>query len=165
MSDAPFTEADVRYLLKARKVIQGVIKDTTSDPNAPLLEIIYRITRVDNPGDDIKLRLNARRPKPVRVTLPRPRPSASLLWHGERIRGIDHKITHAVIKNGLVVGSVRGWHEHQWSRRDGDRRVIDVNEEMKKVQEDFRSILRFCMERWRIELVEEEDRQHILKFT
>jgi hypothetical protein len=50
------------------------------------------------------------------------------------------------------------------AQRDGDRRVIDVNEDMKKVQEDFRSILRFCMARWRIELIEDADRQHILKF-
>lgn len=40
MSDAPFTEADVKYLLRARKVVQGVIKDTTENPGAPLLEII-----------------------------------------------------------------------------------------------------------------------------
>jgi hypothetical protein len=32
---------------------------------------------------------------------------------------------------------------------------------MRNVQEDFKSILRFCMERWRIE-VREEDRQLIL---
>lgn len=164
MSDAPFTEANVRYLLKARKIVQGVVKDTTSDENAPLLEIVYRIVRINNPVDDIKLRLHARRPKPVLVSLPRPRPSASLQWHGERIRGIDHKIVHDVIRNGLVVGKVRGWHEHRWTVVDGDRRVINVNEEIKKIQEDFRSILRFCMERWRIELKEGEDRQQVLKF-
>ncbi|HXQ38707.1 MAG TPA: hypothetical protein VN843_32195 [Anaerolineales bacterium] len=164
MLDPPFTEADVRYLLRTRKVVQGVIKDTTTNPAAPLLEIIYRIIRAGNRVDDIKLRLHARRPKPVLDTLIRPRPSASLLWHGERIRGIDHKIVHDVIKNGLIVGEVRGWHEHRWTLMDRDRPVISVNDEMKKIQEDFRSILRFCMARWRIEVEEDEDRQEILKF-
>jgi hypothetical protein len=42
MKVAPFTEADVRYLLKTRKVVQSILKDTTSDEDAPLLEIVYR---------------------------------------------------------------------------------------------------------------------------
>lgn len=58
MSDTPpFTEADVDFLLKTRKVIQGITRDTTDDPNAVLLEISYRIVRIGNPGDDIKLRV------------------------------------------------------------------------------------------------------------
>lgn len=164
MSGAPFTEADVKYLLKARKVIHGVIRDTTEDPDAPLLEIVYRIVRADRPRDDIRLRLNARRPKPVLDTLYRPRPSAALLWHDERIRGIDHKIVHPRIRNGLKVGKVRGWHEHRWTLADRDKPVMSVHEKMKKIQEDFRSILRFCMARWHIQLKEHEDRQEILKF-
>lgn len=165
MSDTPpFTEADVNYLLKARKIIQGVTRDTTDDPNADLLEISYRIVRVGSPLDDIKLRLQARRPKPVRVTLPKPKPSSALLWHGERIRGIDHKIVHPRIKDGLLVGKVRGWHEHVWTFADRDAQVVSVEKQMKKIQEDFRSVLRFCMARWRIELIEDEDRQQILKF-
>src|SRR6266480_4713836 len=154
MSDAPFTEADVSYLLRAKKFVQSVMKDTTDDQAAPLLEIIYRIAQVDNPTDEIKLRLSARRPKPPLETLHRPRPSVALQWHGYRIRGIDRKIVHPVIKNGLIVGKVRGWHEHEWSSTDEDNSVIDVNEAMKNVQEDFRSILRFCMKRWRIEIKE-----------
>jgi hypothetical protein len=164
MSDAHFTEADVRYLLRAKKFIHSVIKDTMESQEAALLEIIYRIARVDNPSDEIKLRLSARRPKPPAETLPRLRPSVALQWHGKRIRGIDRKVVHPVIKNGLIVGRVRGWHEHRWTSTDEDNSVIDVNEVMKNVQEDFRSILRFCMERWRIEIKEGEDRQQILKF-
>ena len=165
MLDAPpFTEADVNYLLKTRKVIQGVTRDTTDDPEANLMEISYRIVRIHNPHDDIKLRLQARRPKPVLATSHRPRPSAALLWHGERIRGIDHSIVHARIKDGLDVGKVRGWHEHQWTSVDRDRGVISVARQMKKIQEDFRSVLHFCMARWRIELIEDENRQQILKF-
>ena len=165
MSDAPpFTEANVEYLLKARKVIQGITRHTTDDPDADLLEISYRIVRIGNPGDDIKLRLQARRPKPVLATLPKPKPSAALLWHGERIRGIDHKIVHPRIKDGLVVGKVRGWHEHIWTLADRDSRVVGIDKQMKKIQEDFRSVLRFCMRRWRIELIKDEDRQQILKF-
>lgn len=162
MSHAPFTEAEVNYLLKARKVIRGVIRDTTDKPDAPLLEIIYRVARVDRPNDDIKLRLSARRPKPVMATMPRPRPSAALLWHDERIRGIDRKIVHSVIKNGIIVGRVRGWHEHQWTAVDGDSAVVNVNRAMRNVQEDFKSLLRFCMKRWRIE-IDEDDNQQILR--
>lgn len=166
MRVAPFTEADVNYLLKTRKVVQNIVKDTTSDENASLLEIVYRLVRaVDDPSDDIKLRLHARRPKSVLATLPKPKPSASLLWHGERVRGIDYKIVHSRIKHGLVVGEVRGWHEHRWTLEDGDKPVISVNEKMKNIQEDFRAILRFCMTRWRIEVQKDEDRQEILKFT
>jgi hypothetical protein len=162
MSHAPFTEADVDYLLKARKFIDSVMRDTTADPDAPIREIIYRVRRLDRSDDDIKLRLHARRAKPVLTTIPRAvRPSAALLWHGERIRGIDRKIVHSIIRNGLVVGKVRGWHEHQWTNADGDNHVIDANNFMRNVQEDFKSILRFCMERWRIE-VKDEDRQLLL---
>jgi hypothetical protein len=35
---------------------------------------------------------------------------------------------------------------------------VNVNRQMKNIQEDFRAILRFCMKRWRIELQEGEDR-------
>lgn len=164
MDAPPFTEADVDFLLKTRKVIQGVTRDTTDDPDADLLEISYRIVRIHNPHDDIKLRLQARRPKPVLQTPHRARPSAALLWHGERIRGIDHSIRHDRIKDGLVVGIVRGWHEHQWTLVDRDRPVVSVSRQMKKIQEDFRSVLHFCMRRWKIELIEDEDRQQILKF-
>lgn len=108
--------------------------------------------------------LQARRPKPVLATLPKPKPSTALLWHGERRRGIDHKIVHPRIRDGLVIGKVRGWHEHYWTVIDRDKRVIGINRQMKNVQEDFRSVLRFCMARWRIELTEDEDRQQILKF-
>jgi hypothetical protein len=164
MSDAPFTEADIDYLLNARKVVHSVIRDTTEKPDASLLEVVYRIVRSANPDDDIKLRLHARRPKPVLVSAPRPRPSAALLWHNVRIRGIDRKIVHPVIKNGVITGKIRGWHEHQWTDADGDRYVVHVNRQMKNIQEDFRAVLRFCMKRWRIELQEGEDRQQVLKF-
>ena len=36
-------EADVDYLLKARKFVDGLIKDNTANPDAPILEVIYRI--------------------------------------------------------------------------------------------------------------------------
>jgi hypothetical protein len=163
MSHAPFTEADVNYLLKARKFIQSVVRDTTDNPDSPLLEIIYRVRRLDRPNDEIKLRLSARRPKPVMATAVRYiRPSAALTWHDERIRGIDRKIVHVITKNGLSVGKVRGWHEHQWTEADGDSNVVDANKVMRNVQEDFKSILRFCMNRWRIE-VRDDDRQLLLK--
>lgn len=164
MSDAPFTEADVEYLLKSMKVIKGVTRDTTDNPAADLLEISYRIVRIHNPNDDIRLRLQARRPKPVLETSHRPRPSAALIWHDERIRGIDHSIVHDRIKDGLKVGRIRGWHEHVWTAADGDRNIVSVARQMKKIQEDFRSILHFCMTRWRIELIKDEDRQQILKY-
>ncbi|PYS20854.1 MAG: hypothetical protein DMF72_19460 [Acidobacteria bacterium] len=57
MSHAPFTEADVNYLLKARKFIDGLIRDNTANADAPILEVIYRVRRVDRRNDDITLRL------------------------------------------------------------------------------------------------------------
>jgi hypothetical protein len=153
----------VEYLLKARKFIHRLVKDTTRDPNADILEVVYAVRRVDQPIEDIKLKLSARPPKPVMRTAFRLRPSAALNWHGERIRGIDHKIVHSKIENGLEVGRVRGWHEHQWTAADGDSYVIDANSFMRNVQEDFRSLLRFCMVRWRIE-VKDSDNQQLLKW-
>jgi hypothetical protein len=158
MSHAPFTEADVNYLLKARKFIHSLVRDTTDNPEASVLEVVYRVRRLDKPDDDITLRLSARRAKPVLATMPRPRPSAALLWHGERIRGIDRKIAHPIIKHGVIVGKIRGWHEHRWTKDDSDSSVIDVNKAMQNVQEDFKSILRFCMNRWHIEMPD-DDRQ------
>jgi len=162
MSRAPFTEAEVDYLLKARKFIGGLIKDSTRDPDSKIPEVVYRVRRFDRPEEDIRLKLSARpRKSVIRTGSAKLRPSAALLWHGKRIRGIDHKIVHPKIENGLMVGEVRGWHEHQWTDIDGDDFVIDVNGPMRNVQEDFRSVLRFCMERWRIE-VRDRDRQQSL---
>jgi hypothetical protein len=40
MSHAPFTEADVNYLLKARRFIHSLVSDTTDNPEASILEVV-----------------------------------------------------------------------------------------------------------------------------
>jgi hypothetical protein len=55
--------------------------------------------------------------------------------------------------SGQSIAPVRGWHEKLWTEIDEDKYIIDVNEDIKN--EDFRSIIRFCCNRWNIEPLEE----------
>jgi hypothetical protein len=106
-----------------------------------LREISYRSVRVNNPGDDIKLRLQARRPKAGLETLPKTKPSAALLWHRECVRGINHKIVHPRIKVLLVRFEVG---MSTWTSSDGDKRVVGIHRTMKNVQEDFAQFYAFA---------------------
>jgi hypothetical protein len=144
------TEADVAYLLRAKKFIHRVIRNS-ADSRQEVLEVvvIYNVRRKDREHLELKLRFSARLEKPVKVTVPQPRPGVSLTWHGQRIRGISRRIKHANIRNGVVVGEVRGWYEHQWTNSDEDKSIKDINKEIK--QEDFWSVVEFCLRRWNIE--------------
>lgn len=117
------------------------------------MRIRYEVRKKDNPGAYLGLQIFA---KLNRTPVPRgisPTPSVSLLWYNLRIRGINRKLRHDVVQNGIVVGTVRGWHEHQWTDADEDKFVIDVNALIKK--SDLRSLLQFCMKRWNIEFPEQ----------
>ena len=147
-----FKQADVDYLVKARKFIYRTIEDNsdwarkhplTEAPNE--LRIRYEIRRKDNPHEDIRLQFYARK----EMESPLAKWGTSLLWHGERIRGIDHKLREDRIYGGLIVGFIRHWHEHIWTDEDRDRNIIDVNSVIKN--EDKRSIIELCMDRWNIE--------------
>jgi hypothetical protein len=160
------TEAEVAYLLKAKKFVHSCTKDTTNSGNSiPMIEVMYSIRRADAPkDDDLRLKFWARRERPVLVTGPKPRPGASLLWRGHRIRGIARRIKHGSIRNGILIEEIRGWYEHQWTNTDQDKYCVGIGSEMKQVQEDFWSVVRFCLTRWNIETKADQSNQGALKF-
>src|SRR5579862_503682 len=79
----------------------------------------------------------------------RPMPGFSLKWKGVRIRGVNWNLQHPNILNGQATEPVRGWHEKLWNQIDQDKHIIDINDVVKNT--DFRSMLRFCCDRWNIE--------------
>lgn len=156
---APFTDYDVKQLLKAKKFIRNKLHDNTNKLNTKFAEVVYRISRRDAPDQEIQLRFTARQPKSLITSERKPLPSAALLWHHHRIRGIDRKLVHADIRNGVIVREIEGWHEHQWNSVDEDAAVEDVNVEINKLPNNFKSIIEFCLNRWRIEYTEYEEMQ------
>ena len=142
-------ESQVRICLKARKFIYREVRSNLEQyREAPIVEVIYDIRRKDLPDVDQRMRLSARLARALPGG-PRPVPGVALRWHGERIRGIDWKLREDVVKDGFVVGLVRGWHEHRWTDTDADRYVINVNRFVKNP--DFMGLLRQCLGRWHIE--------------
>jgi hypothetical protein len=85
-----------------------------------------------------------------------------LLWNKIRIRGIDRKLSHDKIKSGVKVGEIYGWHEHQWNSVDWDSSIVDVNEEIGRIHLSFKSLVKLCLERWRIDYEDFEDQQGTL---
>ena len=77
------TEADVAYLLRSKKFIHRVIRNS-ADSGQEVLEIvvIYNVRRKDREHLELKLRFSARLERAVKVTVPQPRPGVSLTWHG-----------------------------------------------------------------------------------
>ena len=105
-----------------------------------------------NPADEMLLQLSViQKPRLTNLSA-KPKPGAAMNLKGERIRGIDWKIKHEFQKDGRPNGFVRGWHEHRWTEVDGDRFVVDVNDAVG--QEDFRSLLKLCLDRWDVEVEE-----------
>jgi len=147
---ADFTQSDVDYLIRAKKFIHRTIQDNTnwqktSPHKAPdELRIVYDIRRSDGPDTNLKLQFAARR-----ELSPQTKWGIALRWHGERIRGLDHKLREDIIRGGLIVGKVRHWHEHQWTNEDRDKHVVDANAIVKN--QDMRSLIETCLDRWNIE--------------
>lgn len=150
VSHAALTDYSVRQLLRAKKFIyKELANNWDRRASVPRIELIYDIRRVSSPNQDLRLKFSARLSQSAGAVLPRPLPGVALLWHGERVRGIDSKLRHDVIKNDAQIGIVRGWHEHQWTEMDGDRFVINANRTIK--QPDFWTLVRICLKRWNIE--------------
>jgi hypothetical protein len=34
------------------------------------------------------------------------------MLRAKRIRGLDYSLTHPIVKNGVIEGEIKGWHEH-----------------------------------------------------
>lgn len=146
-----FNQSEVDYLVRAKKFIHRTIEDNSewqrvSPHNPPNeLRITYEIRRSDNPLQNIKLQFNARK----EIVSSQTRWGVSLRWQGERIRGIDYKLREDIIRGGLIIGNLKHWHEHIWTENDRDKNIVDANDIVKN--EDMRSILETCLDRWNVE--------------
>src|SRR5690348_8759557 len=105
------TEATVKELLKTRKFIHHTVRSNREVPGGSRVETAYDVRRIAAPNEDIRLRLTVWVASATGGTSAYP--SVSLLWHGVRIRCVDWKWREDVIKDNLVIGIVRKWHEHQ----------------------------------------------------
>ena len=71
------------------------------------------------------------------------------MWHGKRIRGLDHSITHDVVENGVITGKIKGWHEHFWTDQDEDNNIRFPNPPLQNF--DLQSVIAWCCKNWKIE--------------
>jgi hypothetical protein len=153
MPTPTITRYTVDALVQARK-IAGRTRSDGRGANPLLVDI----RRVDSPTIDLVLTFEAHRPTKSLPGVPDVRrPSASLLWHGKRIRGIDWTIKHEVIRNGLLTGEViRNWHEHYWTDEDGSDSIREPNPSPRN--EDLSSLIEWPCSQWNIEGIQESMR-------
>jgi len=159
MAKPALTRYAVDSLVDARKYASRVKKNTvdSKDPKNGELLILFDIRRVGMPTVDLALEFRGR---VMKAALPGVAsnlyPSASLIWHGQRIRCLDHKIVHDVIENGIVCGRIKGWHEHFWTEADGDEAIRIPDPPVKNY--DLHAIIAWCSSKWNIEGIEERQR-------
>ena len=152
MQNDVVTRYHVDRLVQARKFALRPTRNTlyVNDPELKRCEISVPIRRVDNPATDLVLVFDAhdktKSPSGIRALI---KPSAALLWHGKRIRGVDHTLKHPIVDNGVPTGYIRGWHEHFWTDTDEDDSIRAPDPPPKN--EDLASIIEWCSENWNIE--------------
>src|ERR1035437_9039878 len=143
------TRYSVDQLVEARKFATRVKRNTlySNDPKVPERELLIPLRRADSPAIDLVLEFCGRvKTQSLPGVAPGQRPSASLIWHGKRIRCLDHKIKHEVVQNGVVTGSISGWHEHYWTDEDEDSAVRQPDPPVKN--RDLQSIIKWCSTNW-----------------
>jgi hypothetical protein len=140
-----FTRYEADALVQARKVA-GKIRSVGHE-NSPLL---IDIRKVDSPDIALRLDFEARTPrKGLTGVADVRRPSASLIWMGRRIRGIDWTIKHEVTQKGVPTGEVvKGWHEHYWTDEDGSNSIRVPRPYPKN--EDVSALINWCSTTWNI---------------
>lgn len=151
------TRYNAEALVEARKVASAPKVNTLGQTNSLLTERCLRadLRRVSAPAVGISLELYSR----VMIRgLPGVRteqlPSASLMWHGKRIRGLDYSIKHDVVENGLIVDSIKGWHEHYWTDQDEDKRIRVPSPPLQNF--DIQAIVAWVCRYWKIEGLTEQ---------
>jgi hypothetical protein len=152
------TQYAVDELVDARKIAwktRSVASGGSADKFVPLL---VELCRADARNIEIGLLFEGRTPRKGLPGVPSVvRPSASLLWHGERIRGIDWTIKHEITKDGVPTGdAIRGWHEHYWTTADGCS-SIRVPSPVPQ-NEDLSALITWCCKQWNIEGIQESMR-------
>jgi|SRR5579864_8190239 len=160
------TIAEVAQTVTKRKFVSAVVKDNTQptaserrqrdyvQPNEKIIIWDLRFTGMRE--KEIPLQFHARLETAISGVI-RPKPGVSLKWKGRRIRGVNHAFRHDNMLNALPAEPVRGWHEKLWNEVDEDKHIIDINGDIKNT--DFRAVIRFCCDRWNIELPEENQRR------
>lgn len=159
MPRATITRYTVDDLVEARKTAFRMKQNTldSRDPKHNELVLKVDIRRADSENIDLTLEFYGRVvKKPLSGVAPAQYPSASLLWHGKRIRGIDHTLKHPVVESGIIKGHIRGWHEHYWTDADGDDAIREPNPPVKNF--DVQAIIAWCSKQWNIEGVGETAR-------
>lgn len=156
MAKSTITRYAVDALVDTRKFAFRIKKNTldAKEPSGGELALLLEIRRRDSPSIDLVLEFKGRVKKAslpgVASTL---YPSASLIWHGKRIRCLDHKIVHDVVENSLVTRRIRGWHEHYWTEEDEDSAIREPNPPLKN--HDLHAVIAWCSKQWNIEGIEE----------
>ena len=119
-------------------------------------ELLLRleIRRRDSPNLDLVLEFKGRVKKSQLPGVASTQyPSASLIWRGKRIRCIDHAIVHEVVDHGLVVGRIKGWHEHFWTKQDEDAAIRELNPPLRNY--DIYAVIAWCTKQWNIDGIEQ----------
>jgi hypothetical protein len=141
MARIPITQYNVDALIQARKVAMKARVNTLHSPDPSLNERCLRvdIRRKDSTSVDLSLefypRIMIRELAGVRTVQ---RPSASLMWQGKRIRGIDHSLKHDIVKDG-----------HYWTDADEDRTIRTPNPTLQNY--DLQAVMSWCCKNWNIE--------------
>jgi hypothetical protein len=164
LTDKPsLTRAEATAIVARRKYVISTETDNTQPPRSERARqgyvppneklIIWNLAFADMRGKEMPLQFHARLETPLSGFPVRPRPGVSLKWKGKRIRAVVCSLRHDGTLGGQPIPPVRKWHEKQWTELDEDRYVIDINDQIGN--EDFRSVIRFCCNRWNIDLPEE----------
>ena len=153
MVKGSFTQYQADDLVQARK-LAGRTSPVGNFPEK-FLPVYIELHRTDAPSASIGLFLEMRKPRKLLPGVaPTQRPAASLMWHGERIRGIDWNIKHEVTRDGVPTGDViRGWHEHYWTDADGCKSIREPKPIPKN--EDIVALIVWCCKQWNIEGIQE----------
>jgi len=129
LKEYPFTQQEAEKLIKQDKYL------TDTDLQLHHNKNLVGVYLISNPNSKLNLELR-RRDMDI-----------SLVWQGERIRGIDYHEK----KHRLDCKTIRGWHHHQFRKSCGGKWVEGIDENYSK----FRSVeelLRFALKCWNIKV-------------
>ena len=150
MAPERFTKDQVEYLVAAQKFIKVLPSIPPRREGKYLLEIRSEVFRVSEPQKPISGLFIVGRIRMAPPGIPKALPSASLTWHGKRIRGVDKEAWH----DNPDGSRVYGWHEHLWSPLFQDSYVIQARPEITRLT--LMEIFTWGLEKWNIKVVTDQ---------
>lgn len=126
----PFSERDVKRILKAQKFIH------TNPDLDRVVACSLPVTVEGEPQTKLTLRILNRQADP----------GISMVYHGVRIVGINNSYRH-YNPDGKKT---KGWHEHQFSTQHCDQMTVRLP------RQDFdnrEALMRFAFDRWNIKVI------------